>query len=329
MRAGRILAAALAGALLASATALAAFTASSANPANSFQAAASFPGMRLATGTYTGNAADDRAIAVGFRPDVVIVKGHATVPGAVRTSTMSGNATKDVAGASALATNRIQSLDDGGFTVGTSDRVNAGSVIYFWIALRANPGSLKVGSYTGDGVASRAITGVGFAPRYVAVLPAGANESVQRFAGMTRAFQFNADTGATNRITSLDADGFTVGNSATTNASGAEYHYVALRSRSNNVVAGAYTGTGFDNTNVTGVGFAPQYVLIRANDTATGRVALHRPASLGGDNTLSFTGAARANAIQALQADGFQLGTDSNVNAGGVTYFVLALRDRP
>ncbi|MQA72774.1 MAG: hypothetical protein GEU88_00195 [Solirubrobacterales bacterium] len=265
--------------LAATAVAVAAFTATSTNPSTAFRAASSFPGMRVATGAYVGNLLDDRAITtVGFRPDVVIIKGHGLVPGAIRSSTMSGDATKEVAPASAtgLAANLIQSLDSNGFTLGSSDRVNALLVTYSWIALRAQQNKLKVGSYTGNGT-SRAITGMGFSPEYVAVLGAGAQRAVERFAGMGRTYQFDSDNGSTTRITSLDSDGFTVGSDATTNSNGATYHYVALNDAAGNVKVGSYSGNNVDNRNVTGVGFAPDYVTIRAgNTTGSPRIAMHR-----------------------------------------------------
>ena len=66
------------------------FSAQKGNPANSLGSSAYF-GF-FASGFYLGNNADDRAIGgVGFRPDVVIVKGNTNQTAAVRTSTMSGD----------------------------------------------------------------------------------------------------------------------------------------------------------------------------------------------------------------------------------------------
>lgn len=309
----------------------ASYSASSANPGNSLHAAASFATMRLATGSYVGNGVDNRAIAgAGFQPSVVIVKGNNAQVAVIRTSTMAGDASKPAVGALALASNGIQSLDPTGFTVGTDTRVNQNGISYQWVAIRANPNSLVLGSYTGNGAAARPLSGLGFQPEYVAVMSAAANNAVQRFAGMTRAFRFDADTGTTSGITSLDANGFSVGSAATVNANGTGYHYMAFNQSPEAVGAGSYTGNAVDNRNVTGLGLAPQYVLVRANDSATARRGVHRPASLAGDSTLNFTAAANfANSLQALQADGFQLGTDGTVNANGVAYHYLALRDDP
>ena len=116
----------------------------------------------FASGNYTGNAADGRGITgVGFRPDVVIVKGNAGQTAAIRTSTMSGDVSKPVAGATAQLADVIQSLDADGFTVGLNARVNSANTGYEWVAFRAQEGLFRVGSYTGNGT-SQSVTGLGF-----------------------------------------------------------------------------------------------------------------------------------------------------------------------
>ena len=67
------------------------------NPVNSLASSGYF-GF-FASGFYLGNSVDNRAIiGVGFRPDVVIVKGDTAQTAAVRTSTMSGDAAKPMTG---------------------------------------------------------------------------------------------------------------------------------------------------------------------------------------------------------------------------------------
>lgn len=304
----------------------ASFSAQRANPGNSF-AASTYFGF-FASGSYTGNNIDNRAITgVGFRPDLVIVKGNTNQTSAARTSSMSGDRSKPLSGGTALTANIVQSLDAGGFTLGTNARVNGNGVGYEWMAFRAQDGLLRVGSYTGNGSA-QSISGLGFSPDYVAVFSAAGQAAVQRYSGMTTSFSFNSNAGNATRITALGADGFSVGNQNTVNASGTTYHWVALNEVPGAVDVGAYAGNGADNRNVAGVGFQPQYVMVRANDTATARISVHRPASLEGDSTLRHTGTANfANAIQALQSGGFQVGTDASVNASGVSYGYLAVRD--
>ncbi len=287
------------------------------------------PTLRVATGTYTGNGVDNRAISnPGFQPDVIVVKAETAQIGVMRTSTMTGDNAKALTGATALAANLVQSLTATGFTIGTDAKVNTNGTIYHWTAYKAGTGALKVGSYTGNGGASQAVTGAGFSPEYAAVLGANAQRATQRFSGMTRGFQFDADTGTTTRVTSLDADGFSVGNSAEVNTNAIVYHYIAFNDVDGAIDVGSYSGTGADNRNITGVGFQPDYVMLRSGDTTTARLGRARPAALAGDNTLSFSNLANvANNVQALQSSGFQVGTDGAVNASGPTYHYIAFKN--
>lgn len=300
------------------------------NPSNQFSAAAAFTGVRLATGSYTGDAVDNRAITgIGFTPEIVIVKGNNAQVAVLRSSTMTGDASKPLGGATALTANLIQSLDANGFTLGNDARVNASGIAFQWVAIRTRSDSVVTGNYTGNG-ANRSITGLPFSPEYVAVLSAGANAPVERFNGMTSSFRFDSDAGTTTRITALNANGFSVGTAAEVNTNGTVYHYLAFNDTVGSIKVGSYTGTAADNRNITGVGFQPQYLNLRANDTATARRGVHRPASLSGDAALGFDPQANvANVIQAIQADGFQVGTDAAANANGVTYNYLALKNVP
>ena len=244
----------------------------------------------------------------------------------IRTSTMTGDSSKRMAETSALENNRIQSLDAGGFTVGSDHHVNEARRVFHWIAFKAGTGSLKVGSYTGNGT-SQAITGAGFSPEYVAVLPAAGDAPVQRFTGMTSTFEFDADTGAAGQVTSLDADGFSVGGADEVNKSGATYHYLAFNEVPGSIDVGSYTGNGTDNTSITGVGFQPNYLMVRANDTTAAKEGDHRPASMTGTDSLFDNDPNIATGTKALESDGFKLGTDASVNASGTTYHYIAFKN--
>ena len=74
--------------------------------------------MLTAIGTYAGNGVNATGITgVGFQPDFVLVKGGANIA-VLRTSSMAGDLSKAMAGATALAANLVESLDADGFTVG-------------------------------------------------------------------------------------------------------------------------------------------------------------------------------------------------------------------
>jgi hypothetical protein len=296
--------------------------------------------FRMATGTYTGNNVDGRAIsAPGFQPDVVIVKGgsnaSAAVPAVMRTSGMTGDNAKPLVGTTALTANLIESLTASGFTLGNaSNGLNATGVTYNWVAFQAGAGSLSVGSYAGNNGSSQAITGIGFQPEYVAVLSAAGNRAVQRFTGMTSSFRFDADTGAANRISSLDADGFTVADGAEANDTGT-YHYVAFNEVAGSIDTGTYTGNASADRSITSVGFQPEYVAVRSSKTtSSGTEGNHRPASLLGDASQQFDGGSNgANVtaspfgIRGLTADGFRVGSNAAVNENTTSYHYIAFRN--
>ena len=162
------------------------------------------------TGTYSGNGNDNRAFTgLGFQPVVVIIKGDSGAEAYIRTSTMSG--AKSLGSGSPIVSNHIQSLDADGFTIGDDNNVNEGSVDFYWVAFPALPWpQMQRGSYGGNG-SSQSITGMAFSPEYVIVMSAAGHEPVHRSASMTTTYQFKGDGGSSGRVTSLDANGFTVG----------------------------------------------------------------------------------------------------------------------
>ncbi|MBI1886016.1 MAG: hypothetical protein HYS09_06865 [Chloroflexi bacterium] len=297
--------------------------------ANSNEASATKTGaaMQLVTGTYTGDGTDNRAITgAGFQPDVVIIKGNTAQVAVIRTSTMTGDNAKPMAGASGLTADLIQSLDANGFTIGTDARVNGNTINYYWVAFKLAAGELKVSSYTGNGT-SQSITGAGFSPEYVMVLSAAANAAVHRSSTMPSTDVFDGGAVAADRITSLDADGFTVGASSNVNTSGTTYHYVAWNVVAGRINVSSYAGNGTDNRNISGAGFQPGYVIIQKQSDG-GIVPVHKPDSTGTttDTDLDFFASANnTNGIQALQADGFQVGTNSEVNQSD-TYHWMAFK---
>ena len=208
--------------------------------------------------------------------------------------------------------------------------MNSNGVNYYWVAFRAFNARLRVGSYVGNGT-TQSPTGFGFSPEYVMVASAGANQAVQRSSTMGTTFRFDDVAATANGITTLGADGFSVGNSAQANTNGTTYHYVAWNAVPEAMGTGSYTGTGVDNRAITVPTFAPQYVIVKSNTTGAGGgcdLPVHRPASLAGDSTLNFTNVANlTDVIQALTGTGFQVGTNCRVNTNTATYHWVAFRD--
>jgi hypothetical protein len=280
--------------------------------------------VQLAVGSYVGDGVIGHALAgVGFTPTAVIVKGDNGQQAVMRTATMTGDASKHLPGADVLQANRIQSLDVDGFTMGNDPEVNRGGDTYYWVAFGDDGlGDFKVGSYIGNGTDNTSITGIGFPPDYVIVMSSAANKVAHRSSAVPgdSTLLFTADGSSSNMIQALQVDGFEIGTDAKVNTNGVQYHYVAWRAR--RMAVGSYLGDGTDDRSITGIGAQPVYVIIK--DDSGSNPAAHRPASLLGDQTLSFSGGTYSNGIQLLQAEGFQLGSDSDVNQLGKTYFWMA-----
>lgn len=283
--------------------------------------------MRLASGSFSGDGADNRQITgVGFQPDVVFIKCDCDQRVVVRTSTMSGDASKAIGLTGPLLADLVQSLDADGFTVGADNRVNNSGQMIYWTAMKAGT-ALKLGSYVGDGLDNRSITGVGFQPVWVVTLGDG-DDSWFRPGTITgdASFAVDGNNTFTNRIQGLESDGFQLGSNDAVNEAGTTFHYIAWEA-SSAVVQTSYSGNGVDNTSITGVGFQPQFVWIHRR---TANPGVWRSSSMSGDLTQLWTASAGvANRIQALESDGFQVGLHTHVNNSSSAYEYLALRDSP
>jgi len=279
--------------------------------------------MRVKSGSYAGSGSDDRAIYVGFQPDVVIVDMDDTVTVApdeavIRTSTMASDFSKDMDGPNLPAADKIQSLTATGFTVGTHATVNEAGRTYHWVAFQAAPGKLKLGSYPGDGVTdARSIVGVGFQPEYVMLMSGGTHQAVQRSSVMPGDLTHQFDSmGFADGIEALEVDGFRVGLDPRVNAASTTYYYAAWNLSPGEFAVGVYTGNGATLRDITGVGFFPEYVHVTRSGSAF--PSTHKPAStgVGLDRSLLFESRlGDPDNIQALQADGFQVGGHSRVNS--------------
>lgn len=279
----------------------------------------------LATGKYTGDGAGFRTISVGFAPDVVMIKGTNGKPTFCTTSTMVSGHSKRLDLPYPVLSNRILSLDLGGFTIGSDVDVNQNGHEYFWMAFKKTTGLLSVGTYTGNSTDNRDITSPGFEPDYVIVLSEGASFPYQFSsampAGMSGAFY--SMPLMTDRIQAFGAEGFQVGTSSDVNSVGTSYHYIAWKAAAETMSVGAYSGNSLDNRSVTGVGFEPGYLIIRPLASWTSTV--HRSSAVEGDVTLFFRSLANiSNGIQAFESDGFQIGNDASVNGSGSMYYWAA-----
>lgn len=293
--------------------------------------------MRVASGSYVGNDTDNYSITgLGFPPDVVFIKGDLGQPAVVRMANMPEGISKLLNGGGAV-TNRIESLDADGFTIGTDADVNKGSPAktYYWIAFKAAPGEMTLGSYTGNH-SGQTISGVGFQPDYVFVIAGGTGQGWQRSATTLGVKSYNFGNADNNHaITGLAADGFTVGTSDQVNDNSKTFYYIAWNSNAGTMATGTYAGNSVDNRELTDVGFPPEWVIIKKTEGGSD-VTVHHPLALGSsnDDTMKFNADNNLGAgyIKALISQGFRLGTKPQVNggtqcSGPCTYFWVAFKD--
>ncbi len=289
----------------------------------------------MTTGTYTGNGTSKSISGLGFSPAAVIVKRFPDKKGYLATTSMPVGDSKQIQSKTALETTRITSLDADGFSVGSAVEVNESGGEYYWIAFDETAAEVDVGSYVGTGVA-HGETGIGFQPDYLIILPAGLFNSYHRTSGMAGDAAARLDGLAleAGQITSLDADGFSVGTTDQTNKLSDTYHYLAFKNVANQVEEGSYTGDGAA-TKAIAVAFQPEYVIVipaedrELADGSPGTV--HRPNALTGNRSLNFSWSfpftTWVNVIKALTSSGFDVGNSPVVNASAGNYHFVAFSD--
>ncbi len=132
-----------------------------------------------------------------------------------------------MSGAIAMGTNKITGMGDPTLAHDAATRayVLAQTALYI---------RFKTGSYTGNGVDNRAITGVGFLPKLVILQkitdPPTFTIHSEQDSGDISAKLIGGTTDfsrGTNHIQSLDADGFTIGTNVAVNQDTIAYHYYA------------------------------------------------------------------------------------------------------
>ncbi|MFA5831567.1 MAG: hypothetical protein WC878_07105 [Candidatus Paceibacterota bacterium] len=339
----------------------ASFTVGSTNNVNNgsyyFAAFATAPGI-MAEGTYAGDGLDNKNITGlgnGYTPNFVFVKNAGATGRSVyfNTDNSNGDYSSRIDGGTANAVNFIQALQNDGFQVGTSVNVNTSGETHYWVGFGGEPAppppsgtfTMANGTYTGTG-AALPISGLGFSPDLVLVKDNALNYHVFRtrlMKGDSTAYLSNAAANFTLGITSLDADGFSIGTNAIVNTNTNTYQWTAFGNAYNTEILnggaadfaiGAYTGAhtsalvSSDNRNITGVPFQPDLVAVKRAGATAG---VWHPSVLAGDLSMYFgtTAGDTADIVQAFNSDGFQIGTNAGVNTAANLYQWFAFKNGP
>lgn len=283
----------------------------------------------IKTGYYIGNLNSKSITGLGFAPEMVIITGNGAI--VWKSSVMPDDVVAYFSG-SADNTEAQITLDADGFTVSATPDINNATGHYTYIAFAGSDctasGVMCLGSYMGNGSTTQVIS-TGFQPDMA---------WVKRTTGVAGTFRTSAMldnhsaslAGIANDTTgvyfrTLDSNGFTVG--ATNNTYASVFYYATFKNLAGKLSVGSFTGNGADNRDITGLGFEPDLVIIKQSNATT--LALNVTEHYGDVTKFASTNSAQVNAIQELQADGFQVGNNTNTNVTGLPNYYLAIGGSP
>jgi hypothetical protein len=305
---------------------------------------------------YTGNGSTQSITGVGFAPDLVYIKCRTDTFAPVMFDTVRGT-TKALWTSENYAqqndSDTITSFDSDGFTTGDDNKTNRSSqnyVAWCWNAggtevsntdgsltttVRANvDAGFSIIQYTDDGSTNTIGHGLSSAPElWIVKKKTGAQDW---YVGST-------EIAATQAIRlNLTNAAYTTGGWQNTyptdsviniNIDTGDYICYAFHSVDGYQKIGSYTGNGTANKEITGLGFAPRFVMIK-NLSDVGSWIIHDKArSPSNPSTIHLrantSGADDSGANERIDfdSDGFTLvGTGQNINhSDGDTYMYLAI----
>ncbi len=297
--------------------------------------------LNIATGTYTGTGGTSgtRSITgIGFKPKFVLVWSDDTAeiyPAFSYESALAGLGNNiaflgENGWGTATVSDRFQSFDANGFTFSIGSSATAGNkplnknaATFYYLAI-GGP-DIVTGSFTGNGVDNRNITGVGFLASLILSM-GGTQHSVMRFlsTGATTdltSYTYNAADVA-DQIQTITDDGFQVGTAVQSNANAVVQYWMAIKSGPK-FFQSQFVGNATDNRAITEPGFQPNFVYLKANGIRNFGL---RSSNHSGDLSKFYRSSGfAANYIQSLDATGFTIGNaaDINTNAETVRYFAL------
>lgn len=285
------------------------------------------PGFNLVTGAYMGNGVDNRQIGCGFQPSLVIVKGDTAQYGIFRTADMPTDEAAYFFNGAANFANAIQSFNSEGFIIGTSALANSANVAYHFIAVAAGDANdFTTFTYTGNGNAQS--IALPFQPELAIIKRNGASSGRWRDSvdATTSSHFFITGAGDANGITAFTSTGLDIASGSSQN--GDKYYGFAFRDSGNGIFkSSSYTGDGLDDRSITGVGFQPAWVMLKNSTNATNTATRHRFETFktNTSSALSNSAITGADTIQAMEVDGFQVGTviDANESAKVIHYSAL------
>ncbi len=181
--------------------------------------------------------------------------------------------------------------------------------------------TFSYGRYTGDDAATQAITGLGFQPDLLIVKADGAYQGWMVHKDMSDGDakgMVGSSALVTDRISTLDANGFTVGTHDEANKNAVIYYFIAFDATSD-FVLGSFVGTGAET--ISGLSFQPDMVWLMGSAAGDNGTAVLR-SDLHDNATLAWDGYDAWDHIGSFTSDGF---TSNWRTDGSNTYYWVAV----
>ena len=314
------------------------------------------PPLAFKTVLYAGNGSSKSITGLGFQPDWVWIKQRDT---AVENHNLydSSRGVRNFITTNSNAANvfgsaqRLNAFDSDGFTVGTDNEINDSGSNYVAWCWKANGGttssntdgsttstvqvypeagfSISIATWAGQSTIGH---GLGKTPEVIIQkgLSAAENWFVYHSAlGTGKYIQLNGTAGVQTRADSFSTVNSTIIENDTTGAS-VEYITYSFVSVDGYSKFGSYTGNGNTGQSITGLGFSPNFLMIKITDATDNWVILD--SVRGGTNILAPNSTAQEYSESGVNitfdTDGFSLSGSGagqgQVNGNGNSYIYMA-----
>lgn len=318
--------------------------------------------------TYTGtSSAPNAKTGVGFQPDLVWIKPRTFAdPHRLHSPLLTGSdyyLQSNATNAEAQSVNSITSFDSDGFTLGNTDGGwNSSSYTYVawnWLAGNGtssntdgdisstvsvnNTSGFSIVKYTGNGITGQTIGhGLNSVPKVILNKALISQDWLvhHKDIAISTCLKLNTTdaplTSSAWNSTAPTSSVFTIGSSASTNASGVDYINYCFAEVKGFSKFGSYTGNGSTDGTFVYTGFKPAFVIIKRTDTLgynwvmvdnkRSAYNLVQAELYPSSSTIEDTAAPFADFV----SNGFKMRTTSNSkNASGGTYIYMAFAEHP
>jgi len=281
-------------------------------------------------------ATDRHSFGLGFQPDFLLTKSLNSSSDAfrlldsVRGVSRDFNIVNSETELSYLLGNPI-AFHSNGYTANAISGYSAASGSFLSLALRRSIATgLDIVTYNGTGALQTIPHNLGVAPAAIWVKSREYNEpwtiySAQLDTPGTQALSISSSAAVTTATTfwgstTATSTGFTVGTNSRTNFNFDPYIAYVFAPTSNVFAAGRYSGTGVAQS--IAVGFQPRLVIIKRVNASGSWIVFN--ALRGGSSHLTLESAISETITSGLsivfQANGFQVSTNTQINASGGSY---------